>query len=777
MPDGYLVSVGVKADFSQLKSEQKEATASIQDFAARGAAALEAFQAAAKKSGAAATFLNTQLKDLAAANVAVVPAMEQAVAALKQLQAAKTADAAASKAAAASTREMSQQTSVASINMRVLEGSTMGAARAAGQFAVNSLGLGSVLGSGFAAAAFGAVGLGMIVVSLGEKLYTAFDIGGEGARKLDGEMRSLNDSMDATNAELDVQLDKLDAVNAKLEHKPDPNGPKLAIDEATLAADRLQQKLDGDIKQIETILKGMGADTTKQVLTLGMGGTGTHQEQVLLTEHARHLAEATTEQEKLNESKRHGASLQARLNELQKWQTEGGGPGIETDFSNEIKATEYLIAMQEKEQHAIQTTIDIQAAQKQHGADAGIPKAAKEHQEAGQSYTDLAAQKREEGASLGELVLYWQHVVETTGKYHEQLLRAEEEFQKQINAPGKLKASLAKGQVGPEPAPFPPDFMEHKETEAEADERINKALEQQQKHAANLAESTMKIAEFKEKMGQISESEAAREKIAASQTEQNTVVGGLQAQQKAIAPMGPIGLDTKELAEWQKLQDQITAATEKGVKQRQLIQQQEALKTQQIYTQMFNSMYAPLQQFTDHWLQSGQRMGVAFQRMYDQMAMAVINALLKIAAQELIGLALHKTVGAQARIDDAKTAAAGAYKATVGIPYIGPILAPIAAGVAFAAVAAFESGADYIPRTGMAVLHEGEAVATKGENSQISKLISMSGNGGQGGGGPHFTYAPNISAIDGASVSGMARQHSATFVRQTMRQLRLMNKI
>lgn len=41
---------------------------------------------------------------------------------------------------------------------------------------------------------------------------------------------------------------------------------------------------------------------------------------------------------------------------------------------------------------------------------------------------------------------------------------------------------------------------------------------------------------------------------------------------------------------------------------------------------------------------------------------------------------------------DAAKAASGAYSAMAGIPYVGPILAPIAAGVAFAAVMAFGSG-------------------------------------------------------------------------------------
>jgi hypothetical protein len=48
----------------------------------------------------------------------------------------------------------------------------------------------------------------------------------------------------------------------------------------------------------------------------------------------------------------------------------------------------------------------------------------------------------------------------------------------------------------------------------------------------------------------------------------------------------------------------------------------------------------------------------------------------------------------------------------------------VSAGVAFAAVAAFEKGTDYVPHTGLAMIHQSEAVATRGENSQISKLIA-----------------------------------------------------
>lgn len=71
---------------------------------------------------------------------------------------------------------------------------------------------------------------------------------------------------------------------------------------------------------------------------------------------------------------------------------------------------------------------------------------------------------------------------------------------------------------------------------------------------------------------------------------------------------------------------------------------------------------------------------------------------------------------------DAVKAAAGAYAAVVGIPYVGPFLAPPAAAAAYAGVIAlgalgsFETGTDYVPKTGLYQLHQGEAVIPKNQN-------------------------------------------------------------
>ena len=72
------------------------------------------------------------------------------------------------------------------------------------------------------------------------------------------------------------------------------------------------------------------------------------------------------------------------------------------------------------------------------------------------------------------------------------------------------------------------------------------------------------------------------------------------------------------------------------------------------------------------------------------------------------------TTAATAKIGaHAATAAAGAASSQASIPYIGPILAIAAAATMMGLVmgfAKFEDGTGYIPRTGMAMLHEGEAV-------------------------------------------------------------------
>jgi hypothetical protein len=110
-------------------------------------------------------------------------------------------------------------------------------------------------------------------------------------------------------------------------------------------------------------------------------------------------------------------------------------------------------------------------------------------------------------------------------------------------------------------------------------------------------------------------------------------------------------------------------------------------------------------------------------------------------------------------LQSAAVAAANAYAATAAIPYVGPILAPVAAAAAYAGVMAFdvisaEGGAGTIPADGtMAVLHENEMVLPASiANPLRSNLASssMSSSTANSGNTTSLNFAPVISIAGNA---------------------------
>ena len=83
----------------------------------------------------------------------------------------------------------------------------------------------------------------------------------------------------------------------------------------------------------------------------------------------------------------------------------------------------------------------------------------------------------------------------------------------------------------------------------------------------------------------------------------------------------------------------------------------------------------------------------------------------------------------------AGVAAANTWAAVSAIPIVGPVLAPPAAGAAYAgvlALAAFDTGTSYIPRDGVAMLHKGEAVLPPPQTEAL--LTALGGRGGSDSG-------------------------------------------
>ena len=112
--------------------------------------------------------------------------------------------------------------------------------------------------------------------------------------------------------------------------------------------------------------------------------------------------------------------------------------------------------------------------------------------------------------------------------------------------------------------------------------------------------------------------------------------------------------------------------------------------------------------------------------------------------------------------NDAVKAAAGAYQAVVGIPIVGPVLAPIAAGVAFAgvealgALASLDTGTNLVPRTGVYQLHQNEAVVPAKYNPAYGG--SVFNNGGN--------VINNHQTISAGSGPNAARQAGAASITQ-----------
>lgn len=113
------------------------------------------------------------------------------------------------------------------------------------------------------------------------------------------------------------------------------------------------------------------------------------------------------------------------------------------------------------------------------------------------------------------------------------------------------------------------------------------------------------------------------------------------------------------------------------------------------------------------------------------------------SSAETAGAATSTSVGGMAAVKNIMNSAyesmAGAYKAIVGIPYVGPVLAPIAAAGAFVAVAGLASsvasaeGGYDIPAgiNPMTQLHEKEMVLPKAQAEAVRNMADGNGSGGE----------------------------------------------
>lgn len=269
------------------------------------------------------------------------------------------------------------------------------------------------------------------------------------------------------------------------------------------------------------------------------------------------------------------------------------------------------------------------------------------------------------------------------------------------------------------------------------------------------------------------------------------------AQQDAVNKLK--ALDAGNVVAYQQdLEKEAQLQQQYALKQGQLAQQATQLMLQP-YQQFFGQISSSFNTLVDKWLEGTGKMSRNFLQFGDSIAIGLVNDLLKMGekwvehealmtAQHLLGITQRQTADAASAaaqqttastanvataLSYAAVAAAGAAAATAAIPIVGPILAPAAAATtyadtaAYAGLAAFAQGTNYVPMDGLAMLHEGETVIPKSAQGSPYKP--------SGGGDNHFHYSPSVSAIDGPSVAGALEKHGQAANRQFQRQMRLKN--
>ncbi len=695
MADNYTISVGVKADFSELKAQSQQGAAALENFQTRSGAAVQAFQAAAKEGAKAAEFLNKQMAELGAAGVAVVPAMEQAVAAFREMQAAQ-------EGAAASSGHLTNAFYATQGAARLLEGHMP--TRAVERLIASSETASSILLSAFPV--IGAVGLGIVLADVIKRMVSfgneATELGRElGTGWLDGAIGQMTGLASATK-------------------QADDEAMRLAADQ-----DRLRnQSQAADIEHIR-LTQGEGpADYAK---------AGQLQDRINAIERMKAVQLAAIDEARRRAESAHTVDMEGSQGVLKARVEQAAA----TKQYNDLLAQEAVLVKQKENLY-----LEAQKAEE------------KGKKEPKPNYSDaLAAQEEEQGKSLGSTVVYWEQVVAATGKYHAQLLRAEEAFRRELMAKGKIAMPAG---AGAEPGAIDMAGLQAAETPS-----------------------------MKPQLGSMD-------------------LADLQGLQKSIAPMGPAGLGEKQLAEYQRIQTRITQILEQESRKREEVAKQEQEKQQRAFEKTFQGLTGPLNQFTDYWLTNSHWMGMAFTNMLDQMAMHFIDfemvtlekhiatELQKRLATEISNTAqVASTAAATATTGTLETmssiksltksaakAAGKAWSAFADIPVVGPELGAIAAAATYTgvmALAAFEKGGIIPGSIGSAVPilgHAGEAVLPQ---PLTAMLTNAAQNGGTGA--VHYHDHTSLSGIDGASVEGMYRNNAAAGRREFMRQLRRMNKI
>ncbi len=175
----------------------------------------------------------------------------------------------ANEALATSSHHSVTDVQATSAAIRSLEGN--GGIRAVENFTAKVLGLGPLMQAIFPIV--GGLMFAKILFDMGEKLYDLEQKGAHAATEIARAFGEMTEKLSAADDELALSNSRLEDQIAKLSGHP-TDGLVTALAEGTVAADKLQEALAGDVKQLQALLKEHNVSAFEGALA-GVAGTAT----------------------------------------------------------------------------------------------------------------------------------------------------------------------------------------------------------------------------------------------------------------------------------------------------------------------------------------------------------------------------------------------------------------------------------------------------------------------------------------------------------------------
>jgi hypothetical protein len=768
MADGGIIRIGTEVDISGIKAGMAEAEATIKSSTTAMEQTYKTVAAAtldyASKQNVLRDAIRQNLTGALPYNEAMKvlpPILMENAAASQALRAAKLELAAAEKSDTEAVQTNMSARMAASSEMRVFEGSMMGSTRAAGAFLTMLPGMSAMMQAAFPI--FGVVALVEVLgqaVGAVERLVTAY-------KDLDGAaIKASTDAIIAGEKIVKVKAARFDANAFARAVAGAGDQPDITVQNAAAKLKEIQYARElADAEAAVNEQGKTGVELQKQKIADA-------QKDIEYATQARDQADALVKSyQKQLEAKEtiapSGDAAYATNLGL-------GSEVPQPKQINKISDPKQVEAIQSQLRAAVQASeefnhqIDMMKVKLQ-GAEIKLPSvvdkgantaALAQLKSIESEYETLSAREASvngHGLTANEGVAFWSQYLgtfkqgsEEAKHVMEEFVKAQTEFHKQLDS---LKKKMAKG-TEPEDVNmemtnvFLNKLMNEQGEDAlrtgkrwdEYNDAIAKGAEMQAQAREQFALANVHA---NEAAGAVTKLQAAHEIAAIHAADYAAKLQALNEQldrlkQEENQNTANDTVDPKNSAQQQQVTNQINQL--KAEMRTSAVTDQAAIQQaiQAPYLAAFSNINSQWLKVQDQMLYSTRNIGLAFAKMGQNLTVDAMNSLerfaLKAIENDLRILiskrvtnqlqvqstaqtaaeagAINQAAGLKEAMIDAKNAAVKGWKAGMNFPFPADlVMAPLLAGVGLAgAIAQFEDGTGYVPRDGMAYLHEGEAV-------------------------------------------------------------------